>query len=93
MSTREPLLPPSCQSCGLPLKHLSDFGTNESGAVHAYYCRFCYQKGRFTEPDITMEEIIDKVARTMAEQKKITEEQARERARKIIPQLKRWKKD
>ena len=86
-------MPPCCQSCGLPLKHMSDFGTEATGAINIGWCRFCFLKGKFTEPDITMEAMIEKVARTMAEQKKVPPEKAREQADRIIPKLKRWKKE
>jgi hypothetical protein len=39
--------------------HLVDFGTNLDGTVNTDYCRFCYQKGRFVDHGITLEERIE----------------------------------
>ncbi|MGB5820786.1 MAG: zinc ribbon domain-containing protein [Saonia sp.] len=44
----------SCQSCGIPITRLSDFGRNKSGSIHTDYCRDCYQGGKFTDFGIKM---------------------------------------
>jgi hypothetical protein len=80
-----------CQSCGMPLQNEEDFGTNENGSKNLEYCHFCFQKGRFTDEGITMEEKIEKnikIAKNMG----MSEEKAREMATNTIPNLKRWKK-
>ena len=48
-----------CQSCGMPMEADTDFGTNEDGSRNEDYCCYCYQKGAFTNPSMTMEEMID----------------------------------
>ena len=50
-----------CQSCGLPVNKPDDFGKNADGSQNKDYCRFCFFNGKFTAPDITMEQMIDKV--------------------------------
>ncbi len=43
-----------CQSCGMPLK--SDpqgGGTLADGTKSFKYCSFCFQQGRFTQPEMT----------------------------------------
>jgi hypothetical protein len=80
-----------CQSCGMPLQKEADLGTNEDGSKNLEYCRFCFQKGRFTDEDITMDEKIEKnieIAVSMG----MAEETARKMATTTIPHLKRWKK-
>ncbi len=48
-----------CQSCGMPLHNEEDFGTNENGSKNLEYYHFCFQKGRFTDEGITIEEKIE----------------------------------
>ena len=45
----------TCQSCGMPLAGPGDRGTESDGTPSAYYCRYCYQNGAFTEPEATIE--------------------------------------
>ncbi len=44
-----------CQSCGMPLA--GHQGTEADGTVSLMYCEYCYQDGKFTQPDITFEEM------------------------------------
>lgn len=81
-----------CQSCAMPMQKDEDYGTNRDGSKNTEYCHFCYQDGDFTEPDITMEQKIDKVVSIAASQMNMPEKQAREMAENIIPKLKRWQK-
>ncbi len=81
---------PFCQSCGMPMMKPEDFGTNASGSKSREYCNFCYQKGIFTDPDITMEEMIDKVTGFMVKIEKMPGAQAKGLANSFVPKLKRW---
>lgn len=57
-----------CQSCGMPLK--SDpgkGGTNADGSKSEKYCSYCFQKGAFTKPDMTAEQMQDFVKSKMKE--------------------------
>lgn len=47
-----------CQSCGMPLAQTADFGTERNGQAATEYCRYCYQNGAWTQPNITLEETI-----------------------------------
>ena len=78
-----------CQSCGMPMKKTEDFGTNADKTKSNDYCQFCFQNGKFTDPNITIEQMIEKVT-GFAKQMKMSEEQAREMAKTFIPKLKRW---
>ncbi|PBQ34622.1 hypothetical protein CNR22_23535 [Sphingobacteriaceae bacterium] len=47
-----------CQSCSMPLKDdLQHGGTNADGTKSNKYCSYCYQNGKFTQPDITAAEM------------------------------------
>ncbi len=80
---------PFCQSCSMPLERPGDFGANADGSKNKEYCHYCYQKGKFTEPDITRDQMIEKCA-GIIKQMNISEAQI-EQTRKFIPMLKRWR--
>lgn len=84
---------PFCQSCNMPMDNPDCFGTDERGLRNNDYCVHCYEDGKFTDPYITMEEMIDLVTDIMIEKTKMPEEQARQIASSFIPTLKRWKKE
>jgi hypothetical protein len=53
---------PFCQSCGMPLsRDALGGGTNADGSRSNEYCSHCYQSGRFTEPNLSLEEMMTKV--------------------------------
>ena len=80
---------PYCQSCGMPLsKDAQGGGTEANGAKSTDYCSHCYAGGKFTEPNLTADEMAAKVRAKMKEMhipgfltKGFT---------KDIPTLKRW---
>jgi len=84
---------PFCQSCGMPLQKPEDFGTNADGFKINDYCRFCFQNGTFTDPEITMQEMIDKCVNIMAQQGIMSEPQAKALMTEVIPKLKRWQRE
>lgn len=48
----------NCQSCGMPLsKDPEKGGSNSDGTKSAMYCSYCYQKGAFTQPDFTADDM------------------------------------
>jgi hypothetical protein len=48
-----------CQSCGMPLNEHNQ-STNKDLTKSNIYCNLCYEKGEFIEPDITMDEMINR---------------------------------
>jgi len=53
---------PFCQSCGMPLsRDVEGGGTNADGSRTLEYCSHCFQNGRFTEPSISVDEMMAKV--------------------------------
>ena len=79
-----------CQSCAMPLKKPEDFGTNQDGSENQEYCRYCFQNGAFTDPDMTMDEMLAKVTDIM--QQMNIPKMFIEKVKTIIPTLKRWQK-
>ncbi len=52
----------NCQSCGMPLKRdPRGGGTNADGSKSATCCSHCYDGGRFTTPEMTVEQMQDLV--------------------------------
>ncbi|MBD3389610.1 transcriptional regulator [Candidatus Micrarchaeota archaeon] len=80
-----------CQSCGMPMEQEGDFGTNADGSPNKEFCIHCYQNGVFTEPDISMREMIEKVMGFMVNEG-MPREEAEKEARETIPHLNRWRK-
>lgn len=81
-----------CQSCGMPLQKPEDHGTEVNGNRSADYCHFCYQSGKFTDPNQTMEQMIDLVTKYMVSEMKMPEPAARQTTSSFIPTLRRWQK-
>ncbi len=81
---------PFCQSCAMPMAKPEDFGSNADGSKNEEYCHYCFQNGKFTEPNMTMEQMIEKCADIMR-QMNIPDAQI-EQTKKFIPMLKRWRK-
>lgn len=79
-----------CQSCSMPLT--DDLrGSEADGSKSKHYCKYCYDKGKFTG-DMTMEQMIDFCAPLMAKASPgMTEADAKEQMEKFFPQLLRWK--
>jgi hypothetical protein len=76
---------PFCQSCGMPLSRDPLGG---DGGRSAEYCSHCYRNGSFTEPHISVEQMVAKVERKLREMH-FPGFLAR-RFTKNIPTLRRW---
>jgi hypothetical protein len=82
---------PICQSCGMPMEKPDDFGTNADGSPSEEFCTHCFQNGVFTEPDISMREMIEEVIGFMVNEG-IPRTEAEKIANETIPKLNRWRK-
>jgi hypothetical protein len=59
---------PFCQSCGMPLnKDEGHGGTNVDGSHSTEYCSKCFANGQFTEPNMTLQQMQEKVKGKMKE--------------------------
>lgn len=48
----------NCQSCIMPLKQdPKGGGTEADGSKSVMYCSYCYENGKFVNPDMTAEEM------------------------------------
>lgn len=80
-----------CQSCGMPLTHSEEFGTEWDGGKSEDYCKYCYADGRFIA-ECSMEEMIESCIPFMIQANpQMSEASAREGMKKWFPTLKRWK--
>ncbi|HUR62515.1 MAG TPA: zinc ribbon domain-containing protein [Candidatus Thermoplasmatota archaeon] len=81
---------PFCQSCGMPLsKDKGGGGTEKDWTKSTEYCSNCYRAGEFTQPDLTVGQMQERVMGRMKEMH-IPGFMAR-RFTKGIPDLKRWR--
>ncbi|MDA0733639.1 MAG: zinc ribbon domain-containing protein [Chloroflexi bacterium] len=84
----------SCQSCSMPMAQAidGDFGTNADGSKNPEYCAYCYQKGDFTDPSMTLEEMIETASKGWSDQDPdVSYVQALVVVKETVPTLKRWR--
>lgn len=67
------------------------YGTTSEGLPETEYCKFCYQNGAFTEPDLHLNQMVDRSVEQMVSEHVVSPEQARGLAQSTIPHLKRWR--
>ena len=79
-----------CQSCSRPIDGTADFGTEASGERSERFCSCCYADGQFTEPDVTMEELVERVAPIVEKEHGLSATAAREKTVQIFKRLDRW---
>ncbi|MEY4731096.1 MAG: hypothetical protein RL681_42 [Candidatus Parcubacteria bacterium] len=68
------------------------FGTETDGAPSKEWCKLCYEKGQFTNPTMTLDEMIAHSIKYATKGSKMSDDQANVLAHAVIPQLKRWHK-
>ncbi len=73
----------------MPMAKEEDFGTYNDGSSNEEFCRYCFQEGKFTEPDITLEGMVQKSV-AILKQMQVPEAQI-EQTKAFIPMLKRWR--
>jgi hypothetical protein len=82
----------NCQSCGMPIsRDEKGGGTEADGSKSTRYCSHCYEKGQFTLPQLTVNEMKERVARKLMEfgfPRFLTGFFTRS-----IPKLERWKRE
>ena len=80
-----------CQSCCMLISDDEMVGTEANGEKSQDYCCYCYKSGVFTEPDTTLETMLDISAKVWADKDpNITLEEAKVQLRNKMPTLKRW---
>ena len=73
----------------MPMENDEDFGTEDDGGRNQEYCKFCFQEGDFTNPDMSEEEMVERLVKLSDKMGK-TKEEARKMAKEMLPKLKRW---
>lgn len=81
-----------CQSCGMPLTSTDQFGTEMDGSTTREYCIYCYKDGKFEQPGMTLEGMIE-MCTTILKEEGMDEESARSMLRNQLPFLKRWRNE
>jgi len=79
----------NCQSCDMPLKKPGDRGANVDGTASEMFCKHCYEKGAFKQPDVTAQQMQEFVKKRLKEMK-LPGFMAWFFTRRI-PRLERWK--
>ena len=75
----------------MPLsEEFGNLGTNADGSKTDEYCSFCFSGGNFTNPNQTLEEMIQSSIENMTGDLNMPVEQATELANSFIPTLRRW---
>lgn len=72
----------------MPLDDPALLGTEKDGSTSADYCKYCYQNGHFTHPDMTLDKMEKRMINYM--QKEKLPKEVIERAVNRLPFLKRW---
>jgi len=80
-----------CQSCGMGMKNMIDFGTDRDGSINTEYCHYCYEDGEFTDKGISLEEKMAKNI-NIAIKMGMSKVDASNLATKTLPVLRRWRK-
>lgn len=58
----------NCQSCGMPMsRDEKGGGTNADGSKSTMYCSHCFASGKFTMPDLTVDQMQDRVRAKLKE--------------------------
>ena len=80
----------TCQSCGMPLTGPGDRGPEGDGTPSAYYCRYCYRNGAFTEPEATIESMAARGGEMMSGMFELPPERAQGFVLQQLRPLLRW---
>ncbi len=77
-----------CQSCTFPMDDMEDRGSEKDGSISTMYCKYCYQNGSFTEPDMTLDQMME-IAETEMKKQDLPESIIKH-SMDMLPWLKRW---
>lgn len=80
-----------CQSCAAPMPDVIEFGTEADGSCCDKYCKYCYEEGAFTAPDMSMDEMVEVASKGWSDMDpSVTYEEAKEQLKVMLPGLERW---
>jgi hypothetical protein len=80
-----------CQSCGLPFNaEHTHFIAKDPDGTDSMYCTMCYKDGKFINPDMSFDEMIE-IQVPILLHIFGSEEAVRKELRAFLPTLERWK--
>lgn len=79
-----------CQSCGMPLNDPNLLGSELNGSQSNEYCKYCYEDGAFTQPNLTIEGMKE-ICLPFMKESGMKEEEAKTILNNLLPNLKRWR--
>ncbi|MBU1890649.1 zinc ribbon domain-containing protein [Patescibacteria group bacterium] len=74
----------------MPMNEQEDFGTNLDGNINEEYCVYCFSAGKFVDPTITKDEMVQQVTEFMIQSEKDEPEKVRLAVDRRIRNLRRW---
>jgi hypothetical protein len=74
----------------MPLAAAEGFGTESDGTASSEYCKFCYQGGAFTNPDQTVDGMVQTSVDFMTADLGFSHGEATELSNNVIRKLRRW---
>jgi hypothetical protein len=80
-----------CESCGITMRRVPDFGTEQDGEPSDHYCTGCYQQGAFVEEASSAAEFLERAAGRIAAQRGESPNKVKLALRKELPKLPRWR--
>ncbi|MCL2446107.1 MAG: zinc ribbon domain-containing protein [Oscillospiraceae bacterium] len=81
-----------CESCGMPMGETNEmYGLEANGSKSVDYCKFCYDNGAFTQPDLTLAQQIEQCTDIMVKEFSFDRADALQQCQEGLPTLKRWK--
>ena len=82
----------ACQSCSRPFDTAADAGTNADGSRSLDYCSCCLQAGQWTEPDVSMQDLIERCIDVWITHNLASCADAKSHFTALFPTLKRWRR-
>ena len=82
-----------CQSCGKVIRSASHCGTNFDGSKNPEYCWYCFQYGKYLEPDISLLQMVERICSRMTVISRVSPEKAHRDVMSYLPFLKRWREN
>jgi hypothetical protein len=80
-----------CQSCGTLVHGPNDFGTEIDRTKSKDYCKYCYQRGEFTQKMVTQEQMVKRCAGFIYARGKVNKDESVRLAAELVPSLRRWR--
>ena len=75
----------------MPLGTPGFYGTNADASENHEFCKMCFENGAYTQPELTVEQMVESSVHFMTNSLNFEETKARELSAGVIPHLKRWK--